>query len=183
MGNEQQPKKKHTGLIVVIVILVILVLGGLASCYACGAAVDAVDEELEGETADSVTSDGSSGSDASEDADDEGDAIEAVVLYDDNDITISATERGEDITGAYYTIEIVNDSDSSITVDIDEVSVDGAMADVLFAETVSAGKTSSEQLSLYDVDSMDDLVNVEGSIYIYDADTYNDIADTTFTID
>lgn len=194
MGNEQQQpgpsqqqptveqpkKKKHTGLIIVLVILIVLVLGGLVSCYACGTAVD---ETLEGDTADSVTSDGSSGSGDNSSGDGEAEQ-DAVTLYEGNDVTVSATERGEELGSAYYKIEIVNDSDVDIEVTIDDWSVDGSMVDetALVYVDVASGKKSEEQVDFIDISSMDDLVNVEGSIDILNADSYDTIDSTTFTI-
>lgn len=172
----QAPKKRHTGLIVVIVILIVLVLGGLVSCFACGAAVDSA---LEGDTATSVTNDGSEGGDASG----EDGAMSAVELYSGNGITVSATERGEQLGMGYYTIEIANDSERNVYVSIDNVSVDGTMADTFFYEDVAAGKTSSAELTLVDIDSMDDLKNVEGSIEITDQDDFSTIGSDTFTIE
>ena len=171
----QAPKKRHTGLIVVLVIIIVLVVGGLVSCYACGAAVDSA---VEGEKASSVTSDGSAGGDASS----EDSAMSAVELYNDNGITVSATERGEQLGMGYYTIEIANDSKKDVYVSIDNVSVDGTMADTFFYEDVAAGKTSSADLTLIDIDSMDDLKNVEGSIEIVDQEDGDTIGSGTFTI-
>lgn len=194
MGNEQQQpgpsqqqptveqpkKKKHTGLIIVLVIIIVLVLGGLVSCYACGTAVD---ETLEGDTADSVTSDGSSGSGDNSSGDGEA-GQDAVTLYEGNDVTVSATERGEELGSAYYTIEIVNDSDVNVEVTIDDLSVDGVMDDyALIMVDVASGKKTEETLDFVDTtSSMDDLVNVEGSIDIVNADSYDTIDSTTFTI-
>lgn len=171
----QPPKKRHTGLIVAIVILVVLVLGGLVSCFACGAAVDSA---VEGDKASSVTSDGSSQQNA-----DSGDAsMSAVALYDGHGITVSATERGEQLGMGYYTIEIKNDSKSNVYVSIEDVSVDGTMADTFFYEDVAAGKTANAELTLTNVDSMDDLKNVEGTVSIVDQDDLSTIGSDSFTI-
>lgn len=171
----QPPKKKHTGLIVVIAILVVLVLGGLVSCFACGAAVDSA---VEGEKASSVTSDGS----VQQDAGSGDESMPAVKLYNGNGITVSATERGEQLGMGYYTIEIANDSKRDVYVSIEDVSVDGTMADTFFYEDVAAGKTANAKLTLIDVDSMDDLRNVEGSIEVIDQDDFDVVASDSFTI-
>lgn len=170
----QPPKKRHTGLIVVIVILVVLVLGGLVSCFACGAAVDSA---VEGDKASSVTSDGSSQQGAGADA-----SMSAVTLYDEGGISVKATERGEQMGMAYYTVEISNDSKKNIVVSIDNVSVDGKMANTFYYEDVAKGKTADTELTLTDVGSMDDLKNVEGDISITDSDTYDTVGSGTFTI-
>ena len=171
----QPPKKKHTGLIVVVVILVVLILAGLVSCMSCGAAIDSA---VEGDKASSVTSDGSAQQNG-----DSGDAgMSAVTLYDKGGITVKATEHGEQMGMAYYTVEITNDTKKNVVVSIDNVSVDGKMANTFYYEDVAKGKTAETELTLTAIDSMDDLKNVEGDISVVNSDTYETIGSDTFTI-
>ena len=167
---QQPPKKKHTGLIVVLIILAVLILGGLISCAACGAAVN---KTIEGSKASNVTG-GSTGTASS--------AQSAAVLYDANGITVKATERGVKYGMAYYTIETTNTTSQNIDVSIDNVSANGTMIKTFFYQNVAAGKTSKEELQFSDVHDMDMLVNVEGSIKIVNHDNFKMIAQSTFAI-
>lgn len=210
MGNEQQPqtldqvsnaqpeggkKKKEKKpiykrvwfwVIVVVVVVIIAASGsdGSDSSDSSDAEDTGVEATEEEATEDSGDSGDAEGTEDTEDAEEES-GFEEIVLYDDDDITVTVTDVLDDWLSAGYTITIVNDSSASINVEITDVSVDGVMVDTWFYESVAAGKKAAEDLDLYGdaVDSADDLVNVEGNLIITDDDTYDKIADLTFTID
>lgn len=161
------PKKKHTALVVVLVILAVLIVGGLVSCAACGAAVTEVAKDNKAESVSSNKSDGSA----------------AIKLFSKNGVTVTATERGEQLGSPYYTIKMKNKSKHNVYVSIDNVSVDGTMVSTFFYEDVAKGKTATAELTLPGIDGMESLKNVEGQVKVTDQDNLSSLGKKNFTIE
>lgn len=187
-GKTKKPfyKKAWFWIVVIVIILLIIGVSGGSDEEGTDSEETAAQDSVEVEEEDSEKADENSGkskkSSKKSSGKKEEEKSKSVSLYDDNGITVDIVDSGEGFVGVYYTIEIVNDSEKNINVSIEDLSVDGTMVDIWFYEDVASGKNASEDLDIDEISSIDDLTNVEGTIDITDADTYDTIDSTTFTI-
>jgi hypothetical protein len=108
-------------------------------------------------------------------------------LADDSICTIEIVNKTTDFADdPGYTLKITNKTDKAITVSgkYGTFSVDGKMVDPLLYETIQPGKYAETFLwfSTSDVANLDALVNVEGTIQIYDSETYDTLAEYPFAM-
>ena len=108
-------------------------------------------------------------------------------IADDDICTIEIVDKKADWAGdPGYTLKITNKSDKAITAvsQYGTFSVDGKMVDPALVETIQPGKyvESFMWFSDDDVASLDQLVNVEGTIEVYDDETYDTLGEYPFAM-
>ncbi|WP_153001628.1 DUF5004 domain-containing protein [Tractidigestivibacter scatoligenes] len=108
-----------------------------------------------------------------------------LTIADDDICTIEIVDKKADWAGdPGYTLKITNKSDKSVTAiaQYGTFSVDGKMVDPGLVETIQPGKYAEcfMWFSDNDVASLDQLVNVEGVIEVYDDDTYDTLGEYPF---
>ncbi|MGM9942315.1 MAG: hypothetical protein ACI32N_10075 [Bulleidia sp.] len=108
--------------------------------------------------------------------------IEEQVLYEGNDIRITATGIEDGLFGTDLKLLIENNSDQSITVQARNSNVNGFMVDTLMSADVAADKKANDSLTfetsgLKDC-GIDSVATMEFTFHIMNADTWEDIADT-----
>lgn len=108
------------------------------------------------------------------------------VLADNDQVTVLITEKVKDpIWGYTLNLFIMNKSDTSIMVAVDEASVNGYMADPFFAKSVSPGKCAFTSMSWSDStlqeNGITDVESIEFKLRVYDdenwsgADFFNEV--------
>ncbi len=108
-------------------------------------------------------------------------AIEQTELYNDNGITVTAT--GFDANASYgpeIGIEVVNDSDMTVEVSADDVSVNGYMLEPgLLYIAASPGETVDDEITLYnymlDASGIDTVAEISLSIVLTNSETMEGI--------
>lgn len=139
-----------------------------------------VDKEVSEAESSSNTSSGSQ----SPIATDEGEAItiEEQVIYDENDIKITATGLDEGWLGAELKLLIENNSDQSITVQARNANVNGFMVGTTMSADVASGKKANDKLTFETSGLKECGINsiavMEFYFYIFNSDTWDEIADT-----
>ena len=105
----------------------------------------------------------------------------ANTLYDADGIKI--TTEGfvdEDIWGMGIQLSIENNSDRHICVSIEDASLDGYMVTMLGCLDVTSGMKDKEVVTFCEDDSAE-YKNFQGTLHIYDGDSYDAIMDIPFT--
>ncbi|MBO5867684.1 MAG: hypothetical protein J6Q54_02095 [Oscillospiraceae bacterium] len=108
-------------------------------------------------------------------------AIVETVLYDANDIKITATKLEKGFLGPEVKVLVENNSSKNILATVDSVSVNGYMmsAASLYAE-VAAGKKANEEISFMSSEleqaGIETIAKMQFYISISDAETWGDIA-------
>jgi hypothetical protein len=107
------------------------------------------------------------------------------IIADDDICSIEVVNKKADWAGdPGYTLKITNKSDKSVTAiaQYGTFSVDGKMVDPALVETIQPGKYAEcfMWFSDNDVASLDQLVNVEGVIEVYDDETYDTLGEYPF---
>lgn len=108
------------------------------------------------------------------------------ILYDDLNIVISAQELKVDEFGDLYFVTLVtNDTEKSIVVQINEMSINGIMVDGIMSTTISPGKKAycdatifSDTLKDAHIDDLEKIETVEISYHICDPESWDTIVDT-----
>lgn len=109
--------------------------------------------------------------------------FESIVLTDNELVTVTITEFYEDDmwNEVGFEVEIVNKTNMTLMVSMDDVSVNGVMNDPFWAEEVAPGKVAYSNVGWYvngesnkNVKSLADLNNIEFTLNAYDS---NDIFD------
>ena len=113
--------------------------------------------------------------------------IPAVTVADDDLCTITVTEKFEDRWGIIgLKVEITNKTDKDLTFHSvsGKTSVNNTMKTGWFSCRMMGGTNATEEFSFSsgDLDSIDDLVNINFTIGVYEDDTYEDIASYSATI-
>lgn len=111
--------------------------------------------------------------------------IDPVTVADDDTCTIRITKKAVDDWGdAGYTVEIQNKSDRRISVWVpaDVTAVNGTMDELYGTATLLSGTNATKFFYFDDLDSIDQLANVQTTFEVYDADTYESLASYTVTI-
>ncbi|MDO5123143.1 MAG: hypothetical protein Q4D44_00570 [Eubacteriales bacterium] len=112
------------------------------------------------------------------------------VIYDDNDIKITYVGRENPYGSEYVYFFIENDSDRAVTINFDEVKVNGNASECYFYTSVPADTDGYNYIYISE-DEMDDLgiksgkdIKFELELDMYDGDTYETIdnKDLTFTV-
>lgn len=112
------------------------------------------------------------------------------ILADNEYVTVIFTGcEDDDIWGYSANLYIVNKTETSIMVSVDEASINGFMIDPFYADTVNAGKVAFSTISWFDTDleenSITEVESIEFVLHVYDNedwsgdDFYNDIVTIT----
>jgi hypothetical protein len=102
-----------------------------------------------------------------------------VTIADDEIVTIVATDRAADEWGQVgIMLTITNNSDKKIAMSIpnDSCAVNGVMSDNWFYTAVLPGTSATKLCAFEGIDSVDELVNIQCQLDVYDDETYEDIA-------
>lgn len=108
--------------------------------------------------------------------------IEEQVLYDANDIKITATGIEDGLWGTDLKLLIENDSSTGITVQARNANVNGFMVDTMMSADVAAGKKTNDELTFETSGlkecGIEDIAEMEFYFHIFDAETWDEIVDT-----
>lgn len=108
--------------------------------------------------------------------------IEEQVLYDENDIKITATGLDIGIFGTDLNLLIENNSDTNYTVQSRNTSVNGFMIEPMMSVDVAAGKKANDQLTFVASDfeecGIETIANIELSFHIFDTETWEETIDS-----
>ena len=105
----------------------------------------------------------------------------ANTLYDADGIKITTEGFVEDsIWGMGIQLAIENNSDRHLGVSIEDASLDGYMVTMLGCLDVTSGMKDKEIITFCD-DGSAEYKNFQGTLHIYDADSYDTIMDIPFT--
>ena len=116
-------------------------------------------------------------------AQEEAEKEEATVntLYDADGIKITTDGFVEDsIFGMGIQLSIENNTDRHLCVSIEDASLDGYMVTMLGCLDVTSGMKDKEIINFCDADSAE-YKNFQGTLHIYDGDSYDTIMDIPFT--
>ena len=109
--------------------------------------------------------------------------LNSFVIADNELVKVSVIDAYEDTTWGEvgFEVEIVNKTDMTLMVAVDDVSVNGVMNDPFWATEVAAGKTAYSNIGWYinsdsnkNVKSLSDINNIEFTLRAYDS---NDMID------
>ncbi len=109
----------------------------------------------------------------------------AVNIADDGYVSIDATAKATDDWGqAGITLTITNNSDKKLGIYPPDGScaVDGVMQDCYFSATVLPGATAYEFCAFNDLESLDDVKNIQLELLVYDTETYETLNTYSVTI-
>lgn len=95
-------------------------------------------------------------------------------------ITITGLNEKNDYGNKEINIEIENRTNTDINVNFTDVSVNGLMAELYVGCNITANKKIREILEFSNVE-IDKLANIEGFIYVYDANTYTPMDNYSFS--
>ena len=111
------------------------------------------------------------------------------VLVDNDQLTIVVTGYEiDDIWGYSANFYLVNKTDKEVMVSVDDVSVNGYMADPFFATTIKPNKVQFSSMtwsdSVFEENSISEVESIEMTLKVYDANNWldQDIFLETFTL-
>jgi hypothetical protein len=172
--------KKRTKVLAAMLCLTLFAAMAIGS----GSSDSGEDKEVSGVTTSDNSADTTDDSTGTEtpDADAEEIAIEEQVLYDANDIKITATGLEEGWMGTELKLLIENNSSQSITVQARNASVNGYMVDTLLSSDVASGKKANDSLT-FETSGLNEcgiksIATMEFYFHIIDSESWDDIIDT-----
>lgn len=137
-----------------------------------------VDKEIVSAT----NSTSSTGTDNSADTSDNAVTVEQTVLVDQDNVVITATGMDESVFGPELKLLIENNSDTNLTFQVRNASVNGYMVDTMMSEDVAAGKKSNTEITFTTSGlkecGIDTFANMEFSFHIFTTDGWDDYLDT-----
>ena len=137
-----------------------------------------VDKEIVSAT----NSTSSTSTDNSADTSDNAVTVEQTVLVDQDNVVITATGMDESVFGPELKLLIENNSDTNLTFQVRNASVNGYMADTMMSEDVAAGKKSNTEITFTTSGlkecGIDTFANMELSFHIFTTDGWDDYLDT-----
>lgn len=179
-----------------IVLMVLCLLAVSMSVLGCGASSGGTDQETtqvnSGEQTDQKTEDVETseivGETVDAEATDEANVtseavtIEEQVLYDENNIKITATGMEDGFFGTELKLIIENNSDKSITVQARNCNVNGFMVSTMMSVDVAAGKKANDSLT-FETSGLKDcgiesIATMEFVFHIFDTESWDTIVDT-----
>ena len=108
--------------------------------------------------------------------------IEEQVLFDADDIKITATGIEDSWVGTKLTLLIENNSSKGITVQARNAIVNGYMVDTMMSADVATGKKSNDGLTFQTSGlkecGIEDIATMEFFFHIFDSETWDEIVDT-----
>lgn len=104
------------------------------------------------------------------------------VLLDQNGIKITFTGIEEERSRVNIKLKIENNTETPITVQQRDMSVNGIMMDGIFSPTIAAGKLANDEITIYSSDleenGIDQIETVEVRFHIYDDNTWDAVLDS-----
>lgn len=108
--------------------------------------------------------------------------VEQTVLVDQDNVVITATGMDESVFGPELKLLIENNSDTNLTFQVRNASVNGYMVDTMMSEDVAAGKKSNTEITFTTSGlkecGIDTFANMEFSFHIFTTDGWDDYLDT-----
>ena len=124
----------------------------------------------------------STSTDNSADTSDNAVTVEQTVLVDQDNVVITATGMDESVFGPELKLLIENNSDTNLTFQVRNASVNGYMVDTMMSEDVAAGKKSNTEITFTTSGlkecGIDTFANMEFSFHIFTTDGWDDYLDT-----
>ena len=164
--------------------IIILVLMLVLSLSACGSSMGDVNDKTPDDTSVDESAEMQSNEiiEAEED-DEDGATIEEKVIYEGNDVKITATGlNNEGFFGPEVKVLIENNSAQDITVQSRDSSVNGLMVDTMFSADVAAGKKANDAITFsssdLEISGITTIKDIEFSLIVMDSNTWNDIVAT-----
>lgn len=108
--------------------------------------------------------------------------VEEQVLYDENDIKITATGLEDSMLGTELKLLIENNSSKSITVQAGNANVNGYMVPTMMSADVASGKKANNSLT-FETSGLKDcgieqIATMEFYFHIFDSESWDEIVDT-----
>ena len=110
-------------------------------------------------------------------------SIAEQVVYDENNIKVTATELTyEEYYGPTISFLVENNSDKDISVSTENVTVNNIVFSAYMYSDLKAGKKAYSDMSFYETDlasyGITEIGTIEFNLHIYETDTYDDIDDS-----
>ena len=109
-------------------------------------------------------------------------SIEEQILYDGNDIKITATGMEDSIWGTELKLLIENNSSKTITVQARNCNVNGYMVTTMMSADVASGKKANDSLTFetsgLKESGIEQIATMEFYFHIFDTETWDTIVDT-----
>ena len=160
----------------------------LLSAMAAGCGSDNIGEDKEISGMESGSADGTEASttDAADESTEEATGAAATiteqVLYDENDIKITATGLEDGLFGTELQLLIENNSGQGVTVQARNANVNGYMVSTMMSADVAAGKKANDSLTFETSGlkecGIETIATMEFSFHIFNTESWDDIADT-----
>lgn len=108
--------------------------------------------------------------------------IEEQVLYEGNDIKITATGLEDGIFGTELRLIVENNSSKAVTIQARNANVNGFMINTIMSVDVAAGKKANDSLT-FETSGLEDcgidqIATMEFSFHIMDSETWDEIVNT-----
>nr|MCR5796728.1 hypothetical protein [Eubacterium sp.] len=108
--------------------------------------------------------------------------IDEQVIYNENDIVITATGIEDSWLGTELKLLIENNSSESITVQARNANVNGYMVETMMSADVAAGKKANDSLTFETSGlkecGIENIATMEFYFHIFDSETWDEIVDT-----
>lgn len=107
-----------------------------------------------------------------------------VIVFDDKGfkIVVKKVNSSDSFWGADVYVYIENNSDSDVTIQAREVSINGFMVDPIFSSDILAGKKAYDTITFLESDLVDNdiksIENMELSFHIFESSSWDTILDT-----
>lgn len=159
----------------------------LLSAMAAGCGTDNMreDKEISGVESGSADSTEAAGTDAAAESTEETGAAATIteqVLYDENDIRITATGLEDGLFGTELQLFIENNSSQGVTVQARNANVNGYMVSTMMSADVAAGKKANDSLTFETSGlkecGIETIATMEFSFHIFNTESWDDVADT-----
>ena len=160
----------------------------LLSAMAAGCGSDNIGEDKEISGVESGSADGTEASttDAADESTEEATGAAATiteqVLYNENDIKITATGLEDGLFGTELQLLIENNSGQGVTVQARNANVNGYMVSTMMSADVAAGKKANDSLTFETSGlkecGIETIATMEFSFHIFNTESWDDIADT-----
>lgn len=109
-------------------------------------------------------------------------SIEEQVIFDANDVKITATGVEDGLFGTELKLLIENNGSRSVTVQARNANVNGYMVDTMMSADVAAGKKANDSLTFMTTGlkecGIENIATMEFSFHIFDTESWDDILNT-----
>lgn len=110
-------------------------------------------------------------------------SIEQTVVLNQDGVTVTVTGMGEDSWyGPEVKVLVTNDTANAVTVQVRDVSINGAMVSSIFSCDVAAGKKANDAISFY-ADDLEEIgihtiQSIEFRLHIFDSQSWDTLLDS-----